>query len=191
MRKCAIHQPNLVPWLPYFEKMRSVDVFVIMTHAQFSKGGHLNRFNHDNQWYTMSVNHGIEPLMQKRYVNYESDWRKIIDRLPQFASIFADLAVVPSANLVAMNISIIMRLRMLLGIETEIVMDKKSCARSTERLVEICREVGADSYLAGASGKAYLDLSKFEDAGIAVEFQDLSGIRKISSLQAIAEARCA
>lgn len=43
-----------------------------------------------------------------------------------------------------------------------------------DRLVRICREVGADVYLSGAGGREYIDVKAFRDAGIEVEFQEFS-----------------
>ena len=42
---------------------------------------------------------------------------------------------------------------------------------ATGRLVELCRAVGADTYLAGRDGELYLDRARFAAAGIAVETQ--------------------
>src|SRR5439155_4521355 len=42
----------------------------------------------------------------------------------------------------------------------------------SELLLSICQRVGADMYLSGVSGKDYLDLAKFAEAGIAVRFQE-------------------
>jgi hypothetical protein len=38
--------------------------------------------------------------------------------------------------------------------------------------VNVCRRFEADTYLAGAGGREYMDLTLFEKAGIAVEFQE-------------------
>ncbi len=42
----------------------------------------------------------------------------------------------------------------------------------TERLVEICKRLKADTYLSGVGAKAYLDLELFNKSGIKVIFQD-------------------
>jgi hypothetical protein len=44
-------------------------------------------------------------------------------------------------------------------------------ADRTDRLIALCRSVGADTYLAGQDGPAYMDASRFEAAGIAVSLQ--------------------
>jgi len=39
---------------------------------------------------------------------------------------------------------------------------------ATGRLVALCRAVGADTYLAGRDGGAYIDPARFTEAGISV-----------------------
>lgn len=38
LKKVAIHQPNYLPWLGFFDKMSRSDVFVILDDVQFPKG---------------------------------------------------------------------------------------------------------------------------------------------------------
>ena len=33
----AIHQPNFVPWLGYFDRMIRADMFVLLDHVQFER----------------------------------------------------------------------------------------------------------------------------------------------------------
>ena len=42
---------------------------------------------------------------------------------------------------------------------------------ATGRLVEICKAVGADTYLAGGHGARYMDGARFTEAGIRVLHQ--------------------
>ena len=182
---CAIHQPNFVSWLPFFDKMLACDVFIILTHCQFEKGGFQNRFSLGGKWYTMSVGGGLDLLTHKRYLNPESDWRRIVDSLPEYREVFDELGIVPSDNLVFMNTHIIQRLKNLLGLKCEVVMDHDTRLRGTERLVELCRGVKATKYLSGSGARAYLDESKFTDAGIEVEFQVIDESRKRSILEAL------
>jgi len=44
----------------------------------------------------------------------------------------------------------------------------------TGRLVDICKHLHADTYLAGAGGHDYMDLAQFDAAGIRVEFQSFT-----------------
>ena len=52
--KISIHQPNFVPWYPFFQKIQQCDKFIILTHCQFEKNGYQNRFNfNDKGWVTL------------------------------------------------------------------------------------------------------------------------------------------
>ena len=42
----------------------------------------------------------------------------------------------------------------------------------TGRLIDICKILGADTYLAGRDGAKYMDLERFKDSGIKVITQD-------------------
>jgi hypothetical protein len=41
-----------------------------------------------------------------------------------------------------------------------------------ERLIAICQQLGADTYLAGPTGPDYMDLERWEKAGIGVVIQE-------------------
>lgn len=185
--KVAIHQPNFMPWMPFFQKMAAVDKFVVLTRCQFEKGKYQNRFHFQDRWFTMSVGHGLDPINEKVYVQPTQDWEAIKRRLPQFSKVFAkfDACIVP--ELWVTNYTIILRMAEMLGIKTEIMIDPISPLTGTDRLVEICQTVEADTYLAGQSGANYMEPQKFADAGIKLEYQDLSKADKRHSLEVLNE----
>ena len=41
--KVAIHQPNYMPWIGFFQKMALADIFVILDTVQFSKDSYTQR----------------------------------------------------------------------------------------------------------------------------------------------------
>ena len=55
----AIHQPNFMPWYPFFQKIAAADTFVVLTHCQFEKNNYQNRFNQRERWHTLSVNKAL------------------------------------------------------------------------------------------------------------------------------------
>lgn len=164
----AIHQPNFVPWLSFFDKMARADVLIILTHCQFEKNGFQNRFNNRGEWNTMSVNKGLDPLHTKRYVNHEADWDKITRRHPEL-SVFDDCI---SDNLCDTNIKIIEKAAKIFGAGARIRIERDYPTEltGTARLVDLCKRHGAKRYLSGPSGKNYLDLQQFESAGIDVSY---------------------
>ena len=77
-------------------------------------------------------------------------------------------------NLVEINVHIIQYLNRALGINKEIVLASRLSLREepTERLVDICKHVQADTYLSGKDGAKYMNSDTFAQANIQVTFQD-------------------
>mgnify|MGYP003132198225 FL=1 len=161
--KIAIHQPNFMPWNPFFEKIRSADVFVILTHCQFEKNNFQNRFNMLDRWNTMSVNKGLEPIQNKKYLEPQRDWNKIKENLKEFRQTLDQFDCLIQENLVQTNVAIIKKICRMLDIETEIVLDYPTNLKGTDRLVDICKTMKSTEYISGPSGKNYLELRKFGD----------------------------
>lgn len=167
---CAIHQPNFIPWTPYFEKIAQCDVFVIMRHCKFRKNDYQNRFNLHNQWYTMSVVKETKPIFVKKYYNYSRDWMKIKKSLVHQYPVLKKFDHHICEWVYKTNIAIILQICNALNIQTKIMYDNPTYLTGTERLVDICKKVGATTYLSGPMGKSYLNLSKFDNAHINVTF---------------------
>ncbi len=166
--RVAIHQPNFCPTKGYFDKIAAVDLFVIMIHCQWEKGKYQNRFHVGKEWNTMSVNHGLEPIYEKQYVKYYEDWPRITKRYPKLEMFNAWIG----PYLHDTNIKIINHAMEIFGINTRIRSDYPTELTGTERLVDICKKYKATEYLSGKSGRNYLDLKQFDEAGIKVSFQD-------------------
>lgn len=175
----AIHQPNFIPYMGFFEKMKACDLFVIMGNCQFEKGKYQNRFYHNGQWNTMSVGSGMIPILKKRYMKHEEDWARITSKYSRL-KVFDHLI---SHGLWETNTGIIIKASIMMGIKTKIVFDYPTPLKSTERLVDICKHYGATTYLSGISGKHYLDQPMFHDSGIALEFQDEMKLDKRSLVE--------
>lgn len=175
--KISIHQPNFFPHKAFFDKMRESDLFVILTHCQYEKNGYQNRFKYNRVWYTMSTNKGMEPISFKRYVNYKKDWAFIKNKLQIKELDLYDSLIGPFLQMT--NISIIIRIAQLLGIETRIELDEETKLTGTARLVEICKKHKADTYLSGPSGKEYIDKKLFDETNINVEYQEITRTRPI------------
>lgn len=179
--RVAIHQPNFVPWRPFFAKMAAVDVFVILTKCQFNRRHFQHRFKYQERWYSMSV-HDIqhfEAIENKRYLKPQEDWAAIKRRLPQFVPWFSQFDDLIQPELWRCNMAIILRMAQLLHIKTEIIQDPTPSCTGTDRLVEICYALNAKTYLAGRSGANYMDPQKFTERGIEVEYQTVTDTRHV------------
>lgn len=170
----AIHQPNFVPWVPFFRKVQAADLFVILSHCQYCRTAYQNRFRYKDKWHSMSVSNShsqSETIREKNYREPRNDWAFIRRKLNH--PLLAELEQHIHTSLLETNVAIIQHLMKRLGITTPVAFDYPTELAATERLADICRHYGATKYLSGRSGGDYMDLGVFERLGIGVEFQQV------------------
>lgn len=191
MRKkiVSIHQPTFFPWYPFFQKIKSADTFVFLTHCQFEKNGYQNRFDIEKKWYTMSTKRGLIPINKKIYINPEKDWLSIKSKLaPKYGiELLNEFDDCISNSLSSTNIEIIKKICNMLEIKTELVLDHDTDLKSTARLVDICTINDCSIYMSGIGGKVYLDESMFEKRGIKVTYQKEEDMIKQPVLKFLSE----
>jgi len=198
--KITIHQANYLPYPGFFHKISQADVFVIMDDVQFqfditnrnkiiSKNGGWDRVTvpvKKNQTHKkimdIEINNGIEWGIEnykklcesydssKYFINYKDyfeklykkNWKKIFD----------------------LNLDIIKQVCDWLDINVEIVIESKLkvVGESTERLIEVCKKLDADTYISGIGGKNYLVEELFEKNDINLQFQNYNPIRYTQNL---------
>lgn len=176
-----------MPWYPFFQKVMRSDVFVILQNCQWEKNGFQNRFKNENGWSTMSVLKGLEPIVDKKYTNPNKSWEQIKNKNEKYRltlSMFDDCI---EESLAGTNVKIIKRVCNFLDIKTPIVLDVPTTLASTERLVSLCKRHGATTYLAGSSGRDYMDLSLFDKENIDVQFQEDDSMIKKPILEVLHE----
>lgn len=179
----TIHQPNFIPWHPYFQKIEQADIFILLGNCQFEKNGYQNRFYLKNKWNTLSVKKGLELINEKYYIDPIKDWNRIKDRLFEYRNILSEMDSLITNNLYNTNKNIILHLMNKLNIKTPLVEDYPTNLNSTERLVDLCKKYNATIYLAGQGGKEYLNESLFKKENIKVIYQE--NLNKIHTLEYI------
>ncbi|MBT4496496.1 MAG: WbqC family protein [Gemmatimonadetes bacterium] len=186
----AIHQPQFMPWSGYFDKMDRVDCFVLLDNVQFKKNEWQNRNRiktaQGAQWLTVPVSFRFPAKIEEVGVNGNVNWRN-----KHLQALRTNYAKAPHwermreslegfyerdwEHLADVNRASIEWLRRELGIDTELRVGSEMEGLSeepTQRLVDICQQVGADSYLSGVDGAKYMEMERFADAGIEVVFQE-------------------
>ncbi len=190
--KCAIHQPQFLPWLGYLHKIHSADVFVYLDNVQFKKNEFQNRnkllINGEPRWLTVPVSFTFGDTLADAKIAAESAWgRKMWQTIEQnyrkaphfqeYAEGLKNLLDVSGGSLATFNRVTVEWLLRGFGIETRTVVCSELpefCTDRTRRLVEICRHLGADTYFSGVGARDYLEMREFEAAGIRVEFQEFT-----------------
>ena len=186
----AIHQPQYLPWLGYFDKIAKSDVFVFLDNVQFKKNEWQNRnkikTSQKWQWLSVPVLHKFPQEISEVEINSSEPWGKkhlnaLITNYSK-APFFKDYILFFERTyerdwkfLADVNRHIIEFLVQALGLADKKLVrssEQKTREGPTERLIDICRNVGADVYLSGKDGAKYLELDKFEAEGIKVVFQN-------------------
>jgi hypothetical protein len=191
-RRVAILQSNYIPWKGYFDLIGLVDEFVLLDDVQYTKNDWRNRNRIKTQqgvaWLTIPVEHSGRFGQRIDEVRVAGDrwrlkhWRSIVQSYqaaPFFSSYrdrLEELYGESDELLSDVNRRFLEALCELLGLGTRISssVDYPGADDRTERLVEICRSLGASTYLSGPAARAYLDETLFASAGISVEYMDYS-----------------
>jgi hypothetical protein len=199
-KRVAILQSNYIPWKGYFDLVGLVDEFVLLDDVQYTKNDWRNRNRIKTRqgitWLTIPVEQSRRFGQRIDEVRVAGDrwrlkhWRSIAQSYgsaPFFAAYrdrMEDLYGEPSERLSEVNRRFLEGLCELLGIRTRITCSTEYPVTEgrNERLVEICRALGASVYLSGPAARDYLDEAVFASAGISVEYMDYSGYREYPQL---------
>ena len=190
--RVAIHQPNFLPWLGYFDKILKSDVFIFLDDVQVPKKGSSwsNRtrilVGGRSQWITVPISRssGLQCLheVEVNAINWtkkiEETIRMAYSRAPYFhetMSLLMEIFSFETQKLSEWNRNAVqtilehlgkpvpeMRLSSSLGVQSF----------STQRLCDLVESVNGTVYLSGNGSSGYLDESLFEKRGISLTFQD-------------------
>ena len=187
-----ISQSNYIPWKGYFDAIDKADVFVIYDIVQYTNRDWRNRnlikTSHGLQWLSLPVHYiqRNQPINTIREAG--KSWRKKhlktiemnYSRAPYFDEFIIDLRKlyqIDTELLTKINEEFILFVCAYLGIQIEIIRidDWELPKDRTQRLVHICRVLGANEYLSGPTAKDYIDEDQFAEKDIKLTFMDYSG----------------
>ena len=187
MRVVTIHQPEHLSYLGLFHKISMCNTLVLLDNVQYEKNYFQNR-NRINtldgeKYITVPVTNThadiSEVEIMPNYFTYqvyknvktiEAAYRKC-PYWKEYGESFIDLYAYNYFRYISnYNQELLKWVLNVLGIETKIYKSSELGAQGhkTDLLVDICKRVGADKYIAGKSGHDYLEMDKFD---IPVEFQ--------------------
>lgn len=195
--RIAIHQPHYMPWLGYLRKIEEADVFTYLDKAAYEKNGFQNRnrilidgrehwltipvltkgkmgqsirdvkVNWDNAWnlkqyHTLLYNYSKEMKSKNGAVKAFFDWdgKWLVDWCIRSIDFLCNAYKINTKRL----------------FESELNVN----GTGTERLVNICRQLGADTYLSGPTGREYMREKAFGD--IDIEYMEWKPDSHLSAL---------
>lgn len=186
--RVTIHQPQFLPWLGYLDKIDHADLFIMLDTVQFKKNEWQNRNRIRTakgwQWLTVPVLQHFGQRIDDVLINPTTAWKaqhlRALDihyaRAPyrdRYLSELRELYARPWSKLSDLNKATVQWLLAAYGITTPVYSATECAARDepTDRLIDLCRAVGASRYLAGPGAEQYMDKPRFESSGVRLEIQ--------------------
>ena len=185
--KIGIMQPYFLPYIGYYQLMKSVDTFVFYDDVAYIKQGWINRNRilldcHD-YLFTIELNgvsqnkkinaieigkNRMKLLMTFKHAYRKAPFFKEVE--PLLHSIFEAEQSNLSQYIVDANLFI----TSYLGIDTKILIsseiEKNNELKKQDKIFEICNKLGATTYINAEGGKELYSKADFEKAGIELYF---------------------
>ncbi len=191
----VILQSNYIPWKGYIDLIRLADEFILYDDVQYTKNDWRNRnlikTKEGLHWLTIPVltkgrmHQRINEAQVSDSIWPDKHWRAIeyaYAKAPHFERyrepvmrLYHDCR--DEKHLSRINHMFLTAVCGWMGITTRIAwsMDYDLAEGKTERLVALCRTVGAQRYISGPAAKDYIVPELFNEAGIELEYMDYSG----------------
>jgi hypothetical protein len=189
----AVMQPYLFPYIGYWQLIQAADIFVIYDDVNYIRRGWINR-NYilergSRKLFTLetrgagqnklinqiSVGGNRKKLIKTLYQNYK--------KAPYFDSairIFSDLLLNDEINLAQFLYTTIQKICLYLMIDTKLIVASEvfnnANLRSADRLIDICKQLGADVYINAIGGKGLYNKDVFAEKGLHLFFIESKSI---------------
>ncbi len=192
-KKVAIVQSNYIPWKGYFDLINAVDEFILFDDVQYTRRDWRNRniikTAAGPAWLTIPVqvagryHSPIKEIEVDGQRWREQHWRTIVANYarapyferyrPVFEPLYLDCS---ETRLSLINRRFIEAICGAMGIATALSwsMDYRIVEGKTARIVSLCQQAGAGTYVSGPSARGYIDEESFEAAGIHLQYFEYS-----------------
>lgn len=186
---CSIHQPNYIPYLWLFNKIKQSDVFVIYDIAQYTKWDYHNRnkvkwSNWEvlltlpvfvNFWQEIKDVRFNNSILKKHFQTIEQNYKKA-KFYNDYITKIKEIYDYKWDSISEFNTITIKKICELLWIKTKFIilsdLINSMESKNTDALIDICKLVWATEYISWAGWKNYIEESKFTQAWIILHYQD-------------------
>lgn len=191
--KLAIMQPYLFPYLGYFQLIHAADKFVFYDDVNFIKNGWINRnrllLGGKPHYFTVPLSDASpfdaiddirfeapgERWKRKMRATFEQAYAQAAHRDEGLKLLDAVLAA-DTESIADLARDSVLRVMEHVGLEREMVSTSRGYSnddlRGPERVIDICRQEGATTYMNLPGGRALYDPAAFVAAGIDLRFID-------------------
>ena len=200
-KKVAILQSNYIPWKGYFDLINMVDEFILYDDVQYTRRDWRNRNKiktpTGSKWITIPIDvkgKYYQLLKDTKISNQQwnhDHWRNVVHNYSKAKyfnyskNIFEKLYLDSNETLLnEINHRFMVAICEILGIKTKISwsMDYNLVEGKTEKLVDLCKQTGADEYISGPAAKDYIDEDMFKKERIKLSYIDYFGYPEYEQL---------
>jgi len=200
MKKIAIVQSNYIPWKGYFDMINMVDEFILYDEVQYTKNDWRNRNKIKTfqgiKWLTIPIRQlkleqkinetkTINNKWRKKHWNTLSQSYAKSTYFKDYKNTFEELYLNNNEiYLSQINYQFITTICDILDIDTKIRWSSefKLEGDRTEKLLGICDQCNASTYLSGSAAKDYFNESLAVERNIKVEWMDYSNYPEYNQL---------
>lgn len=186
----VIMQPFYLFLRKHFHQIQRADLYIFMDDTQFVKNGHHNRnrikSSNGYVWLTVPIYHRFGQKINEVIIDNTKDWAKKqwltikqnyskADYFSKYADFFEDVYLNKKwEKLVDLNVYLIVNIAKFLGI-TNTKFEFLSNLHiyndnPTQRLIDICENVGATRYIIGTRAKDYMEEWRWEKTKVILEY---------------------
>lgn len=197
----AILQSNYIPWKGYFDLINQVDEFILYDDMQYTRRDWRNRNKIKTSngviWLTIPVETKGKYYEKIKEIKVsdpnwaKTHWKTIevsyarAKYFKEYRERFETLYLESQEQYLSeINYRFITEICKLLNITTRLSWSSsyQLAEGRTERLVGLCKQVGATRYLSGPAAKDYMEEELFQNEGLTVEYADYSGYPEYTQL---------
>lgn len=197
--RVAIMQPYIFPYIGYFQLIKAVDVFVVYDNIQYTKKGWINRNrflqNEKDVLFTIPLKKDSDFLdVKERLISTDFNKTKLLRKIensyknaPYFKEVYFllhEVLINNESNLFDYIYYSIKETCRYLNIETKIIKSSTvnidHTLKSQDKVIAICRNLGAQIYINSVGGQALYSKTTFEQFGLDLKFIESN---KISYMQ--------
>jgi hypothetical protein len=195
IQSVAIQQPYFFPYLGYFALIQQTDFFVAFDPVQYIRKGWMNRnrvLKPVEGWQYLTApmqTHAQEALISEVQVQAGAEWKvKILRQLEHYKKRAPHYAAVMSllekcfanedTSLSRLNVYYLEQVCAYLGLPfrhaifSDLNLELAPVAAPDEWALRIAQALGAKSYVNQPGGRSFFDPSKYQAAGIDLQFND-------------------
>ena len=189
MTLATIRQPGFMPYIGFFKKIQSSDIFVYLDDAQYAIRAWDNRnkirSNNESCWISVPVIHPFEKKLNEVEISYSKNWiskhKNLLEAnyntAPYFKNYWPEIEIILNKKfekLIDLNLELIKYFNKILHIDTPTIRSSELKIETveTQRLFDICKKLNVSTYRSGSFGKEYLDETIFNKGKISIIYEN-------------------